>query len=71
MIQSFNLTHILLYGRYFCKRQQGKPFKVTNLVSGAMQDAAIRIEFQVRHCSTFCISTLNADIFWKHNVAPE
>lgn len=68
MIQSFNLIRVLLYGRYFRKRRQGKRFNVGNLVSGVMQDAAIRMEFQVRDCSTCCVSTLNTDIFWKNNV---
>lgn len=75
MIQSFNLTHVLLYDRYISKRRQGKWFNFGNLVSGAIQDAAIRMEFQVKHSLTFLllwlVCTLNADIFWKHHVAPE
>lgn len=71
MIQSFNLTCVLLYGCYFRKRQQGKWFNVENLVSGVMRDAAIRMELQVRHCWTCCVSIFYADIFWKHNKATE
>lgn len=64
MIQSFNLTRVLLYGRYLRKKPPRETFLCWNSVSGTMQDAAIMMEFVVRPC---CSSTLNTNILWISN----